>query len=134
MHKICCPCCFGRSCLVPNQGYLSEAGASIVDDRLGLNIVPKTKVSAPSSPQRNLYISCSFADCSFSIRSIPLPCKRPDENSNEEICNRAMAGEHWQESLSRSATKSQAHTTMSLMVEYTLSFIHLLDKHMAMYW
>lgn len=45
MHKICCPCCFGRSCLVPNQGYLSEAGASIVDERLGLNIVPKTKVS-----------------------------------------------------------------------------------------
>lgn len=45
MHKICCPCCFGRSCLVPNQGYLSEAGASIVDQKLGLNIVPKTKVS-----------------------------------------------------------------------------------------
>ena len=45
MHKICCPCCFGRSCLVPNQGYLSEAGASIVDEKLGLNIVPKTKVN-----------------------------------------------------------------------------------------
>ena len=45
MHKICCPCCFGRSCLVPNQGYLSEAGASIVDEKLGLDIVPKTKVS-----------------------------------------------------------------------------------------
>merc|ERR1712179_842167 len=25
-HKMCCPCCFGRTCLVPNQGYLSEAG------------------------------------------------------------------------------------------------------------
>ena len=45
MHKICCPCCFGRSCLVPNQGYLSEAGASIVDEKLVLDIVPKTKVS-----------------------------------------------------------------------------------------
>ncbi|KAL3313917.1 Phosphatidylinositol 4-kinase type 2-beta [Cichlidogyrus casuarinus] len=44
MHKLCCPCCFGRSCLVPNQGYLSEAGASIVDEYLDLNIVPKTKV------------------------------------------------------------------------------------------
>ncbi|KAG1658850.1 Phosphatidylinositol 4-kinase type 2-beta [Nymphon striatum] len=21
MHKLCCPCCFGRNCLVPNQGY-----------------------------------------------------------------------------------------------------------------
>ncbi|KAL7637044.1 UNVERIFIED_CONTAM: hypothetical protein RMT77_012802 [Armadillidium vulgare] len=44
LHKVCCPCCFGRSCLVPNQGYLSEAGASLVDTKLQLNIVPKTKV------------------------------------------------------------------------------------------
>lgn len=44
MHKMCCPCCFGRSCLVPNQGYLSEAGASLVDQKLQLNIVPKTKI------------------------------------------------------------------------------------------
>lgn len=44
IHKLCCPCCFGRSCIVPNQGYLSEAGASIVDEKLGLDIVPKTKV------------------------------------------------------------------------------------------
>lgn len=29
---------------MPNQGYLSEAGASIVDHKLGLNIVPKTRV------------------------------------------------------------------------------------------
>jgi hypothetical protein len=20
MHRLCCPCCFGRSCLIPNQG------------------------------------------------------------------------------------------------------------------
>lgn len=44
MHKLCCPCCFGRSCLIPNQGYLSEAGASLVDQKLKLNIVPKTRV------------------------------------------------------------------------------------------
>lgn len=43
-HKICCPCCFGRGCLVPNQGYLSEAGAYLVDSKLGLEVVPKTKV------------------------------------------------------------------------------------------
>lgn len=46
MHKLCCPCCFGRECLIPNQGYLSEAGASLVDHKLGLKIVPKTKVSS----------------------------------------------------------------------------------------
>jgi len=44
MHRICCPCCFGRSCLIPNQGYMSEAGASLVDHKLGLNVVPNTKV------------------------------------------------------------------------------------------
>ncbi|XP_026904474.1 phosphatidylinositol 4-kinase type 2-beta [Acinonyx jubatus] len=44
VHKVCCPCCFGRGCLLPNQGYLSEAGASLVDEKLHLNIVPKTKV------------------------------------------------------------------------------------------
>eukprot|EP01135_Chromosphaera_perkinsii_P010933 Nk52_evm17s2284 gene=Nk52_evmTU17s2284 len=43
-HKTCCPCCFGRSCLIPNQGYLSEAGASLVDEKMRLNVVPKTKV------------------------------------------------------------------------------------------
>lgn len=44
MHKLCCPCCFGRSCLVPNQGYLSEASAYAVDKKLRLGIVPKTRV------------------------------------------------------------------------------------------
>ena len=42
---MCCPCCFGRSCLIPNQGYMSEAGASLVDEKLNLNSVPKTKVN-----------------------------------------------------------------------------------------
>jgi phosphatidylinositol 4-kinase type 2 len=49
MHKLCCPCCFGRSCLIPNQGYLSEAGASLVDQKLQLKVVPKTKVRLPCS-------------------------------------------------------------------------------------
>lgn len=44
MHKLCCPCCFGRSCLIPNQGYLSEAGAYLVDRRFELGVVPKTRV------------------------------------------------------------------------------------------
>ncbi|XP_070228327.1 phosphatidylinositol 4-kinase type 2-beta isoform X3 [Bos mutus] len=44
VHKVCCPCCFGRGCLLPNQGYLSEAGAYLVDEKLHLGIVPKTRV------------------------------------------------------------------------------------------
>eukprot|EP01134_Creolimax_fragrantissima_P001149 CFRG1149T1 len=53
LHKTICPCAFGRSCLVPNQGYLSEAGASIVDDAFQLNVVPRTKVVQLSSPAFN---------------------------------------------------------------------------------
>ncbi|KAL3076328.1 hypothetical protein niasHS_013599 [Heterodera schachtii] len=49
-HKLLCPCCFGRSCLVPNQGYLSEAGASLVDQKLGLDIVPRTAIVALAAP------------------------------------------------------------------------------------
>ena len=33
-----------RSCLIPNHGHMSEAGASLVDQKLGLSVVPKTKV------------------------------------------------------------------------------------------
>lgn len=44
--QLCCPCCFGRGCLLPNQGYLSEAAASLVDTKLGLRVVPRTKVKA----------------------------------------------------------------------------------------
>ncbi|KAK2727811.1 phosphatidylinositol 4-kinase type 2-alpha-like isoform X2 [Artemia franciscana] len=44
LHRLCCPCFFGRNCLVPNQGYLSEAGAYIVDQKLRLGVVPKTRV------------------------------------------------------------------------------------------
>ncbi|XP_071506594.1 phosphatidylinositol 4-kinase type 2-alpha-like [Diadema antillarum] len=44
LQKTCFPCCFGRGCLLPNQGYLSEAGAYLVDRKLGLNVVPKTRV------------------------------------------------------------------------------------------
>lgn len=46
--QLCCPCCFGRGCLLPNQGYLSEAAASLVDTKLGLGVVPRTKVKAVS--------------------------------------------------------------------------------------
>eukprot|EP00124_Ichthyophonus_hoferi_P000991 Ihof_evm3s44 gene=Ihof_evmTU3s44 len=53
LHKTICPLCFGRSCLVPNQGYLSEAGASLIDCKLGLDMVPRTKVVHLASPVFN---------------------------------------------------------------------------------
>ncbi|KAH7720845.1 phosphatidylinositol 3 [Aphelenchoides avenae] len=49
-QRILCFCCFGRACLIPNHGYLSETGASLVDARLKLDIVPKTRIVKLSSP------------------------------------------------------------------------------------
>lgn len=50
IHRHLFPCFFGRSCLIPNLGYLSEAGASLIDRRLGTNIVPYTDIVHMSSP------------------------------------------------------------------------------------
>ncbi|KRY33611.1 Phosphatidylinositol 4-kinase type 2-beta [Trichinella spiralis] len=45
---------FPRSgCILANQAYLSEVGASIVDEYLDLKIVPKTKVAYLASPTFN---------------------------------------------------------------------------------
>lgn len=53
VQRFVCSCCFGRSCVSINQGYLSEVGASLVDQRLQLNIVPKTQVVKFASPVFN---------------------------------------------------------------------------------
>ena len=47
-----CPCMFGRGCLLSHQGYLSEAGAYLVDQKLGLDIVPLTNVAWLASSNR----------------------------------------------------------------------------------
>ncbi|KAI0769778.1 phosphatidylinositol 3 and 4-kinase-domain-containing protein [Trametes elegans] len=41
---------FGRACLIPNLSYISEAAASLLDERLNLNIVPRTQLVSLSSP------------------------------------------------------------------------------------
>ncbi|KAI0032247.1 phosphatidylinositol 3 and 4-kinase-domain-containing protein [Vararia minispora EC-137] len=40
---------FGRACLIPNLSYISEAAASLLDRRLGLNLVPRTELASLSS-------------------------------------------------------------------------------------
>ncbi|KAF9478605.1 hypothetical protein BDN70DRAFT_942161 [Pholiota conissans] len=41
---------FGRACLIPNLSYISEAAASLLDERLELHIVPPTQLVSLSSP------------------------------------------------------------------------------------
>ena len=50
IHRNLFPCCFGRNCIVPNLGYISEAAASFVDRQLGLGIVPRTEIVLLASP------------------------------------------------------------------------------------
>lgn len=33
-QRMLCFCCFGRACLIPNNGYISETAASLVDEKL----------------------------------------------------------------------------------------------------
>lgn len=44
MHRTFFPCFFGRSCLIPNLGYISEAAACVLDRQLLSYIVPYTDV------------------------------------------------------------------------------------------
>ncbi|CAO3701378.1 unnamed protein product [Rhizopus stolonifer] len=50
IHRHLFPCFFGRAGLIPNLGYISEAAASLIDRRLGTNIVPYTGVIHLASP------------------------------------------------------------------------------------
>jgi hypothetical protein len=72
IHRNCFPCCFGRSCIIPNLGYISEAAASFVDRQLGLNIVPRTEVVYLSSPSFHYSFKERWAHRLFNT---PLPPK-----------------------------------------------------------
>lgn len=75
VQRICCPCAFGRDCLVLNNGYLSEAGASVVDRALHLMIVPRTEVIEMSSPVFNNILKRTIDLAPIQIGSKTLPIK-----------------------------------------------------------
>ncbi|ORZ37800.1 phosphatidylinositol 3 and 4-kinase-domain-containing protein [Catenaria anguillulae PL171] len=97
IHRNVFFCCFGRSCLIPNVGYMSEAGASLLDQRLGFGIVPLTKVVSLASPafyyrkrhrrhpqalpmksgSLQLFLR-GFKDASMFLKIHPLPDKPPN--------------------------------------------------------
>lgn len=51
IHRTFFPCFFGRSCLIPNLGYTSEAAACVLDRQLLSYIVPYTDVIYLKSAQ-----------------------------------------------------------------------------------
>ncbi|KAJ1500836.1 phosphatidyl inositol kinase [Coelomomyces lativittatus] len=99
IHRNLFFCCFGRSCLVPNVGFLSEAGASLLDERLGFGLVPRTEVVylsssafhysssqrkrnefAPKVGSFQLYLK-GFQDASLFLKIHPLPSLPPMQQS-----------------------------------------------------
>ncbi|EPX74946.1 phosphatidylinositol 4-kinase Lsb6 [Schizosaccharomyces octosporus yFS286] len=71
-HRNLFPCFFGRSCLIPNLCYLSEAAACLLDRSLGLYIVPYTDVVSLASPTFNYDY---FARKSYLSKNRSLPLK-----------------------------------------------------------
>ncbi|KAG7449538.1 uncharacterized protein BT62DRAFT_928253 [Guyanagaster necrorhizus] len=62
---------FGRACLIPNLSYISEAAASLLDERLNLHIVPPTKLVSLSSPS----FFYDWLDRNAAKKGKPLPDK-----------------------------------------------------------
>ncbi|PHH77116.1 hypothetical protein CDD82_3663 [Ophiocordyceps australis] len=72
IHRNLFPCCFGRSCLIPNLSYVSEAAAYVLDTQLRTHLVPYTDVVWLSSKSFHY----PFWDRrSFYRKKKPLPAK-----------------------------------------------------------
>ncbi|KAI5953715.1 LSB6 [Candida jiufengensis] len=67
LHRTFFPCFFGRSCLIPNLGYISEAAASVLDQQLQSYIVPYTDIIELRAP--TFYYS--FWDKSNDVTKLP---------------------------------------------------------------
>ncbi|AGO13234.1 AaceriAFR087Wp [[Ashbya] aceris (nom. inval.)] len=67
LHRTFFPCFFGRSCLIPNLGYLCEAAASLLDRRLRTDLVPWTDTVVLES--MNFYDSRDKWFCGWNRRA-----------------------------------------------------------------
>ena len=76
VQKVCCPCMFGRSFLLSDTGYLSEAGGSLVDRALGLQMVPRTEVVELASPVFNNILHKALKFMHIRLAGASLPVKR----------------------------------------------------------
>lgn len=112
IHRHLFPCFFGRSCLIPNLGYLSEAAASLIDRRLGTMIVPYTDVIHLSSPsfhydyldRRSQHglppkigsFQCfltNYKDATVFFRDHPLLSDYPENNSRTSVWGGCLGGQ-----------------------------------------
>lgn len=73
-HRNLFPCCFGRSSLIPNVGYLSEASASLIDRQLKIGLVPRTEVVKLASASFS-YPRRVLAASKRTQGEVPLPLK-----------------------------------------------------------
>ena len=73
LHRNLFPCFFGRSCLIPNLSYISEAAACLLDRQLRTNIVPPTDVVWLASTSFNYDY---FDRRAYSNKNKPLPAKQ----------------------------------------------------------
>lgn len=73
LHRNLFPCFFGRSCLIPNLSYISEAAACLLDRQLRTNIVPPTDVVWLTSTSFNYDY---FDRRAFSNKGKALPAKQ----------------------------------------------------------
>ncbi len=73
LHRNLFPCFFGRSCLIPNLSYISEAAACLLDKQLRTYIVPPTDVVWLSSEAFNYEY---FDKRAYTNKSKPLPPKQ----------------------------------------------------------
>ncbi|VVT46540.1 uncharacterized protein SAPINGB_P001264 [Magnusiomyces paraingens] len=72
LHRNLFPCFFGRSCLIPNNGYIAEAAASLLDRQLGTHIVPFTDIVHMSAPT---FYYRFFDRRNYRLKGKPLPPK-----------------------------------------------------------
>lgn len=72
LHRNLFPCFFGRSCLIPNNGYIAECAASLLDRQLGTHIVPFTDIVNMSAPS---FYYRFFDRRSYNLKGKPLPQK-----------------------------------------------------------
>eukprot|EP00760_Papus_ankaliazontas_P008074 PhM_4_TR1365/c0_g2_i2/m.92229/K13711/PI4K2; phosphatidylinositol 4-kinase type 2 len=96
VQRVLCPCCFGRTCLLRNVGYISEASASVVDCFLGFHLVPETIVTSFSCPNGFNYKKVVKTLAKFNIRAFPRKVGSYQRFVHGYVPGSALTPEQWE--------------------------------------